>query len=43
MNCFRSLERWDRGFEFHSRHICLCLRLVYVCVVLCIGSGLAAG
>jgi hypothetical protein len=24
MNCLRSLERWDRGFESHSRHGCLC-------------------
>jgi hypothetical protein len=24
MNSLRSLERWDRGFESHSRHRCLC-------------------
>jgi hypothetical protein len=41
MNCIRSLERWDRGFESHSRHGCLCVRLFCVCVVLCVGSGLA--
>jgi hypothetical protein len=23
MNCLHSLERWDRGFESHSRHGCL--------------------
>jgi hypothetical protein len=37
MNCFRTLQRWDRGFEYHSRYGCLCL----FCV--CIGSGLATG
>jgi hypothetical protein len=40
--CLRSLERWDRGFESHSRHGCLCA-LFCVCVVLCVGSGLAMG
>jgi hypothetical protein len=43
MNCVRWLERWDRGFESHSRHGCLCLRLICVCVVLYVGSDLAAG
>jgi hypothetical protein len=43
MNCLRSLERWDRGFESHSRHWCLRVRLFYVCVVLCVCSGLATG
>jgi hypothetical protein len=43
MNCLRSLERWDRGFEFHSRHGCLCVCLFCVCVVLCVGSGLGTG
>jgi hypothetical protein len=39
MNCLRLLERWDRGFESHSRHGYLnCTRLLYVCVVLCIGD-----
>jgi hypothetical protein len=37
MNCLRSLERWDRGFESHSRHGCL--HLFRVCVVLCVDSG----
>jgi hypothetical protein len=41
MNCLRSLERWDCGFESHSRHGCLCVRLF--CVVLCVGTGLATG
>jgi hypothetical protein len=36
-------ERWDRGFESHSRHGCLCVRLFSVYVVLCLGSGLATG
>jgi hypothetical protein len=43
MNCLPSLESWDRGFEPHSRHGCLCVRLFCVCVVLCVGSGLATG
>jgi hypothetical protein len=42
--CLRSLEHWDRGFEFHSRHECLyCVNLFCVCVVLCVGNGLATG
>jgi ABC-type Fe3+-siderophore transport system permease subunit len=41
MNCLLSLERRDRGFESHSRHGCLCVRLFCICVVLCVGSGLA--
>jgi hypothetical protein len=41
MNCLRSLEHWDLGFEFNSRHGCL--RLICVCVLLCVGSGLATG
>jgi hypothetical protein len=24
INCLRSLEHWDRGFEAHSSHGCLC-------------------
>jgi hypothetical protein len=45
MNSLRSLERWDRRFESHSRHAWLCLyvRLFCVCVVLCVGSGLVTG
>jgi hypothetical protein len=44
MNCLPSLERWDRGFETHSRHGCLhCVHLFCVCVVLCVGRGLATG
>jgi hypothetical protein len=43
MNCLRSLEHWDCGFESHSRHRCLCVRLFCVCGVLCVGSGLAMG
>jgi hypothetical protein len=39
-----SLSRsWDRGFESQSKHGCLCVRLSCVCVVLCVGSGLATG
>jgi hypothetical protein len=44
MNCLRTLERWDSWFESHSRRGCLyCVRLFCVCVVLCVGSGLATG
>jgi hypothetical protein len=39
MNCLRSLEYWDRGFESHSRDVCLCMCLFCVCV----SSGLATG
>jgi hypothetical protein len=42
MNCLRSLERWDRGFESHSRHGCLCRRLICI-YVLCVGCRLATG
>jgi hypothetical protein len=34
-NCFGSLGCRDRRFECYSRHGCLCVRLFYVCVVLC--------
>jgi hypothetical protein len=27
MNRFSQLEHWDRVFESHSRHGCLCVRL----------------
>jgi hypothetical protein len=44
MNCLRSLERWDRGFESHSKHVYLyCVRLFCMCVVLCVGTGFATG
>jgi hypothetical protein len=43
MNNLRSFERWDRGFEPHSRHGCLCVRLFCVFVILCVGTGLASG
>jgi hypothetical protein len=36
MNCLRSLERWDRGFEFHLRHGCLYVRLFCACALLCL-------
>jgi hypothetical protein len=29
MNCLRSLERWDRGFESHSRHVYLCVGMCF--------------
>jgi hypothetical protein len=42
MNCLPSLGCWDRGFKSHSGHGCLVCVCVYsVCVVLCLGRGLA--
>jgi hypothetical protein len=45
MKCLRSRGRWDRGFESHSGHGCLCvyMRLFCVCAVMCLGSDLATG
>jgi hypothetical protein len=37
MKCLRPLEHWDRGFESHSRHECLCT------FILCVGSSLETG
>jgi hypothetical protein len=31
MNCLRALEPWDRGFESHSRHGCLCAFVPCLC------------
>jgi hypothetical protein len=39
MNCLRSIEHWNHGFESHSRHGRLCMRLFCLCVILCVGSG----
>jgi hypothetical protein len=36
----RSLEHWTHGFDSHSRHGCL-VCVFCVCVVLCLGRGLA--
>jgi hypothetical protein len=42
MNCLHKQEHWDSGFNSHSRYGYLyCVRLFCVCVVLCVGSGLA--
>jgi hypothetical protein len=35
MNCIRTLEYWDRGFECHSRHGCLCAFILFV--LSCVG------
>jgi hypothetical protein len=42
INYFRPLEHWGREFESHSRHKCL-YALLYIRVVLCVGSCLATG
>jgi hypothetical protein len=41
MNLLRLLENWYHVFESHSGHGRLCVRLFGVCVILCVGSGLA--
>jgi hypothetical protein len=41
IKCLRSLERWDRWFESHSRHGFLSAFIVFV--VPCVGSSLATG
>jgi hypothetical protein len=30
MNCIRPLENWNRGFESHLRHGCLCAFILVV-------------
>jgi hypothetical protein len=30
MNRLRPLEHWDRWFEYHSRHGCLCAFILFV-------------
>jgi hypothetical protein len=37
VNCLRSLELWDRGFESHAMHGCPCD------FILCVGSALVMG
>jgi hypothetical protein len=31
MNRLRPLEHWDRGFESHLRHGCLCAFILCLC------------
>jgi hypothetical protein len=35
MNCFRTLEHWDRGFESNSRHGYLCAFILCLCCCVC--------
>jgi hypothetical protein len=35
MNCLRPLEHWDRVFESHSRHGCLCAFILCLCCSVC--------
>jgi hypothetical protein len=35
MNCLRSLEHWDRGFESHLRHEYLCAFDLCLCCSVC--------
>jgi hypothetical protein len=35
-NCLRSLQPWDRGFDCHSRHCCLCVCVYSVFVLSCV-------
>jgi hypothetical protein len=41
INYLRLFERWDRGCEFHSKHVCV--RLFCFCIVLCVGYGPSTG
>jgi hypothetical protein len=41
MYCLRSLGGRDRGFESHTRRGCLVCVFFCVCIVLCLGRGLA--
>jgi hypothetical protein len=34
MNCLRSLEHWDHGFEFRLKHGCLCAFILSLCVLM---------
>jgi hypothetical protein len=34
-NCLRSLEHWDRGFQSHSRHGCMCAFILCSCCPAC--------
>jgi hypothetical protein len=35
MNRLPPLEHWDRGFESHSSHGCLCTFILYLCCSVC--------
>jgi hypothetical protein len=35
MNRLRPLERWECGFESHSRHGCLCVFILCLCFSVC--------
>jgi hypothetical protein len=35
VNCVRPLERWDREFQSHSRHGCLCAFILCLCCPVC--------
>jgi hypothetical protein len=35
MNCLCSPKHWDRGFESHSRHGCLCAFILCLCCPVC--------
>jgi hypothetical protein len=41
MNCLRSLERWYRGFESHSRHEYLFVFVLCSCWVAALGRAVA--
>jgi hypothetical protein len=43
MNRLCPLEHWYRGFEFYSRHGCVCVCLFRLSVFLCVGCGYATG
>jgi hypothetical protein len=35
MNCVRSLEHWDLGFESHSGYGCMCAFILCLCCSVC--------
>jgi hypothetical protein len=43
MNCLRPLKHWDRGFESHLKHGCLCAFILCLCCPVCADSGPATG
>jgi hypothetical protein len=33
--CLRPLEHWDRGFQSHFKHGCLCAFILCLCCPVC--------
>jgi hypothetical protein len=43
MTCLRPLKHWDREFESHLKHGCLCAFILCLFCLMCAVSGLAKG